>query len=141
MGLLFNPPAQQVLNWVIAAAPGHPALTAAADRIVHNAGCGLTRSPMCLLWSTITAVRRAMRVISNRAFLGRRRLSNHSHRDTLERTGPGPWTDSVLEAFWAGSPAKGTPVGRSAQPSGQGEPAKKKSPKARIHSATREQQK
>jgi len=54
----------QVLQWVFAAAPGHPALQEICDHIAANA---LTR------------------------------FSNNTNRDTLERTGPGVWTDVVLK--------------------------------------------
>ena len=56
--------AEQVLQWVFAAAPGHPALQEICDHIAANA---LTR------------------------------FSNNTNRDTLERTGPGVWTDVVLK--------------------------------------------
>ena len=56
--------ALQVLQWVFAAAPGHPALQEICDHIAANA---LTR------------------------------FSNNTNRDTLERTGPGVWTDVVLK--------------------------------------------
>jgi hypothetical protein len=55
---------EQVLQWVFAAAPGHPALQEICDHIAANA---LTR------------------------------FSNNTNRDTLERTGPGVWTDVVLK--------------------------------------------
>ena len=53
-----------MLQWVFAAAPGHPALQEICDHIAANA---LTR------------------------------FSNNTNRDTLERTGPGVWTDVVLK--------------------------------------------
>lgn len=54
---------RQVLNWVFAAAPGHPVLREVCERINHHS------------LST---------------------FSNFTNRDTLERTGPGVWTDVVL---------------------------------------------
>ncbi|KAL6771149.1 hypothetical protein ACKKBF_B34135 [Auxenochlorella protothecoides x Auxenochlorella symbiontica] len=64
---------RQVLQWVFAAAPGHPALRAACDRIAAGVATRHSLSPAI---------------------------------DTLERTGPGLFTDVVLEAA-AGSPWAG----------------------------------
>eukprot|EP00218_Dolichomastix_sp_CCMP3274_P014156 CAMPEP_0170135690 /NCGR_PEP_ID=MMETSP0033_2-20121228/2605_1 /TAXON_ID=195969 /ORGANISM="Dolichomastix tenuilepis, Strain CCMP3274" /LENGTH=1019 /DNA_ID=CAMNT_0010371293 /DNA_START=85 /DNA_END=3144 /DNA_ORIENTATION=+ len=54
---------RQILNWVFAAAPGHPALREVCNRIASRALA---------------------------------RFSNNTNRDTLERTGPGIFTDVVL---------------------------------------------
>mmetsp|Transcript_13518 Transcript_13518/g.38436 ORF Transcript_13518/g.38436 Transcript_13518/m.38436 type:complete len:382 (-) Transcript_13518:1448-2593(-) len=54
---------RQVLQWVIAASPGHPVLQEVCDFIASHA---LSK------------------------------FSNNTNRDTLERTGPGVWTDIVL---------------------------------------------
>ena len=54
---------RQVLQWVFAGAPGHPALRAVCDHIASNANATLSRV---------------------------------ANLDTLERTGPGAWTDAVL---------------------------------------------
>ena len=56
-------PATQVLQWVFAAAPGHPALREMCEYIA-----GAVDS-----------------------------MLGQSNRDTLERTGPGPWTDIILK--------------------------------------------
>ena len=53
----------QVLQWVFAAAPGHPALREMCEHIARAAET----------------------------------MHGQSNRDTLERTGPGPWTDIVLK--------------------------------------------
>lgn len=68
-----SPPPPQMVNWFLAAAPGHPALRAVMDGIVANAATRLFRDDM---------------------------------RDTVERTGPGAWTEAVLDAAFAHPPAK-----------------------------------
>eukprot|EP00803_Ostreobium_quekettii_P009414 evm.model.scf_1171.5 EVM.evm.TU.scf_1171.5 scf_1171:27804-30200(+) len=60
---------RQVLQWVFAAAPGHPALRRVCDHIAASVG---------------------------------RVFSNNTNRDTLERTGPGAWTDAVIGAGMRG---------------------------------------
>ena len=64
---------RQVLQWVFAGAPGHPALRAACEHVARNA------------WST---------------------MSRAGNTDTLERTGPGAFTDAVLSAADAHAPAR-----------------------------------
>jgi hypothetical protein len=63
----------QVLQWVFAGAPGHPALREICDHIATHA----------------TTV-----------------FSNNTNRDTLERTGPGVWTDVILRHALQHPPAK-----------------------------------
>lgn len=63
---------RQVLNWVFAGAPGHPALREVCDHIARHA---------------------------------RHVFTNNTNRDTLERTGPGIFTDIVLRQFWRHSRA------------------------------------
>lgn len=63
----------QVLQWVFAGAPGHPALREICDHIARHA----------------TTV-----------------FSNNTNRDTLERTGPGVWTDVILKHALGHPPAK-----------------------------------
>jgi len=63
---------RQVLNWVFAGAPGHPALREICDHIARSA---------------------------HRVF------TNNTNRDTLERTGPGAFTDVVVRQFWLHSKA------------------------------------
>ena len=58
---------RQVLNWVFAGAPGHPALREICDHIARSA---------------------------HRVF------TNNTNRDTLERTGPGAFTDVIVRQFW-----------------------------------------
>ncbi len=65
--------ALQVLQWVFAGAPGHPALREICDHIARHA----------------TTV-----------------FSNNTNRDTLERTGPGVWTDVILKHALAHPPSK-----------------------------------
>jgi hypothetical protein len=65
---------RQVLQWVFAGAPGHPALRAVCDHIAAHANAT---------------------------------LSSVANLDTLERTGPGAWTDAVLAAAGAHPPASG----------------------------------
>jgi mannosyltransferase OCH1-like enzyme len=55
---------RQVLQWVFAGAPGHPALREICDHIARNA---------------------------------RATYSDNTNVDTLEKTGPGIWTDVVLK--------------------------------------------
>lgn len=55
---------RQVLQWVFAAAPGHPALREICERVAANA---------------------------------KKTMSGSSNRDTLERTGPGLFTDVILK--------------------------------------------
>mmetsp|Transcript_10132 Transcript_10132/g.30353 ORF Transcript_10132/g.30353 Transcript_10132/m.30353 type:complete len:836 (-) Transcript_10132:2926-5433(-) len=66
---------RQVLQWVFAGAPNHPALRELCDHINEHAT---------------------------------HRFSNNTNRDTLERTGPGVWTDKVLKHAIANPPSKGT---------------------------------
>ena len=63
---------RQVLNWVFAGAPGHPALREICDHIARSA---------------------------HRVF------TNNTNRDTLERTGPGAFTDVIVRQFWLHSKA------------------------------------
>ena len=63
---------RQVLNWVFAGAPGHPALREICDHIARSV---------------------------HRVF------TNNTNRDTLERTGPGAFTDVVMRQFWKHSRA------------------------------------
>jgi hypothetical protein len=70
----------QVLQWVFAGAPGHPALRDICDHIARHA----------------TTV-----------------FSNNTNRDTLERTGPGVWTDVILRHALQHPPAKAS-ISRSA---------------------------
>ena len=63
---------RQVLNWVFAGAPGHPALREICDHIGRSA---------------------------HRVF------TNNTNRDTLERTGPGAFTDVIVRQFWLHSKA------------------------------------
>lgn len=63
---------RQVLNWIFAGAPGHPALRETCDHIARHA---------------------------------RTIFTNNTNRDTLERTGPGVFTDIVLRQFWRHSRA------------------------------------
>ena len=65
---------RQVLNWVFAGAPGHPALREICDHIARSV---------------------------HKVF------TNNTNRDTLERTGPGAFTDVVLRQFWKHSRARG----------------------------------
>ena len=62
----------QVLQWVFAAAPGHPALREMCEHVAAHA----------------------------MASFG---MADH---DTLERTGPGPWTDIVLKHARLHPPSK-----------------------------------
>ena len=57
---------RQMLNWVFAGAPGHPALIAVAEHIKNGATKVFTKA---------------------------------SNRNTLERTGPGAFTDAVMKHF------------------------------------------
>ena len=66
----------QVLQWVFAGAPNHPALRELCDWIRDHA---------------------------------RHRFSTNTNRDTLERTGPGVWTDMVMKHAIANSPSKVPP--------------------------------
>ena len=63
---------RQVLNWVFAGAPGHPALREICDHVARSV---------------------------HRVF------TNNTNRDTLERTGPGAFTDVVMRQFWKHSRA------------------------------------
>ena len=63
----------QVLQWIFAGAPGHPALRDICEHIVRSAGF---------------------------------RFSGNTNVDTLERTGPGAWTDAVLRQARLHPPAK-----------------------------------
>ena len=64
---------RQVLQWVFAAAPGHPALRDLCDHIaLHAFG----------------------------------EFSGNTNRDTLERTGPGVWTDIILKHAYMHPPAE-----------------------------------
>ena len=65
---------RQVLQWVFAGAPGHPALRAVCDHIATHARSTLATQP---------------------------------NFDTLERTGPGAFTDAVLAAADAHPPRRG----------------------------------
>lgn len=64
---------RQILQWVFAGAPGHPALRDACDFIARHA-------------HTV--------------------FSNNTNQDTLERTGPGIWTDVVLKHALHHTPAQ-----------------------------------
>ena len=64
---------RQVLQWVFAAAPGHPVLRELCDRIASTSAGS---------------------------------FSNNLNIDTLERTGPGVWTDVVLKHARARPPSK-----------------------------------
>lgn len=70
---------RQILNWVFAAAPGHPAVREACDRIKRNA--------------LMT-------------------FSQATNRDTLARTGPGLWTDVILEHAFSRLHSQGESAGR-----------------------------
>ena len=72
---------RQVLQWVFAAAPGHPALREICDHIAQN----------------VYTV-----------------FSQNTNRDTLERTGPGVFTDYVLKHAAMHPPSKVTPLARYA---------------------------
>ena len=63
----------QVLQWVFAAAPGHPALRDMCDHIARSGGA---------------------------------KFSASTNVYTLERTGPGAWTDVVLRHARAHPPSK-----------------------------------
>jgi len=69
----------QVLQWVFAGAPGHPALRAVCDHIASHANAT---------------------------------LSHVANLDTLERTGPGAWTDAVLAAAAQHTPGGEGDAGR-----------------------------
>lgn len=64
---------RQVLQWVFAAAPGHPALREICDHIAQNVYT---------------------------------QFSQNTNRDTLERTGPGVFTDYVLKHAAMHPPSK-----------------------------------
>ncbi|KAK9806068.1 hypothetical protein WJX72_000034 [[Myrmecia] bisecta] len=64
---------RQVLQWVFAAAPGHPVLREICDHIARNADM---------------------------------QFSENTNRDTLERTGPGVWTDIILKHAHLHPPSK-----------------------------------
>ena len=71
--MLPPPLTAQVLQWVFAGAPNHPALRELCDWIRDHAT---------------------------------HRFSKNTNRDTLERTGPGVWTDVVLRHALANPPSK-----------------------------------
>ncbi|KAK9792043.1 hypothetical protein WJX73_001872 [Symbiochloris irregularis] len=64
---------RQVLQWIFAAAPGHPVLREMCDHIAQHA---------------------------------RDRLATQDSFDTLERTGPGTWTDIILKQALLHPPAR-----------------------------------
>jgi hypothetical protein len=84
--LLLAPRApRQVLNWAFAAAPGHPALLAAAEAIAASASADAHDAA----GGGAAGERAAQRWRS-------RGDAREANSDVLERTGPGVWTDTLL---------------------------------------------
>jgi hypothetical protein len=81
---------RQVLNWAFAAAPGHPALLAAADAIAAGA------TPDAAHAAAESGGSGGGGSASSAPRWRSRGDAREANADVLERTGPGVWTDTLL---------------------------------------------